>query len=575
MGHLQPMRPALVPDRTSWLWLGAGLLFLLIALSSFHGLRVDDAFISFRYAQNAASGDGLVFNPGERIEGYSNFLWTLLLAIAAKFGVAPDLAAPALGRICLAFGFLVTWRLIHRFQVFARGGWAGLVLALVMASPTLAYWAGAGLETPLFVLLWVSSRERLAAAWQGGSLLPAAALLSLLALCRPDGVLGIATAFVVWGATAVRTERRRWIVACAMVTLGLMAYALWKLAYYGSLLPNTYHAKLLVSDQNLALGASYALAFGLAHPWVLLAMCGLRVRSSSRRFGNPPDGPLQVESRMWSLLTADVVVLGLYGIAIGGDAMPFHRFFAAIVPGLAILALLPVARLAAAGTRGRRRAWQLAAAALVFVGLLVGLTGRSMEKALLAHRVVEIGRVVGSYLAAALPAGSRIAVNAAGAIPYESRLPTVDMLGLVDAHVARSHLAREAGRVRRGHERGDGAYVVAKRPSVVLLGTSAGSFEPVFAADRDLLRQPEFSTLYRPFELSLGKMAERVGLGGERSRRVRRFAVPPWAESRLRRESRTGVLLRYERGTFWGIREIWFVDTAIQLWVRSDLPTPE
>ena len=41
---------------------------------------VDDTFIALRYARNLVDGHGLVFNPGQRVEGYSNFLWVVLEA---------------------------------------------------------------------------------------------------------------------------------------------------------------------------------------------------------------------------------------------------------------------------------------------------------------------------------------------------------------------------------------------------------------------------------------------------------------------------------------------------------------
>src|ERR687883_553373 len=57
----------------------------------------DDAFISFVYSRNLAQHGQLVFNLGERVEGYTNFLWTVLLALGLKLGVAPDVAARVLG----------------------------------------------------------------------------------------------------------------------------------------------------------------------------------------------------------------------------------------------------------------------------------------------------------------------------------------------------------------------------------------------------------------------------------------------------------------------------------------------
>ena len=49
----------------------------------------DDSFISFRYALNLIEGSGLVYNPGERVEGYSNLLWTLLVALWMRLGADP------------------------------------------------------------------------------------------------------------------------------------------------------------------------------------------------------------------------------------------------------------------------------------------------------------------------------------------------------------------------------------------------------------------------------------------------------------------------------------------------------
>ena len=39
----------------------------------------DDAYISYRYVANFLNGDGLVYNIGERVEGYTNFGWVIYL----------------------------------------------------------------------------------------------------------------------------------------------------------------------------------------------------------------------------------------------------------------------------------------------------------------------------------------------------------------------------------------------------------------------------------------------------------------------------------------------------------------
>src|ERR1700746_2217394 len=57
----------------------------------------DDAFISFVYARNLARHGQLVFNLGERVEGYTNFLWTVVLAFFLRLGLQPELMSRLLG----------------------------------------------------------------------------------------------------------------------------------------------------------------------------------------------------------------------------------------------------------------------------------------------------------------------------------------------------------------------------------------------------------------------------------------------------------------------------------------------
>lgn len=58
---------------------------------------LDDAWISFRYAANWNKGWGLVYNYGERVEGYTNFLWTILIGLLMRVGAEPLGFAPSRG----------------------------------------------------------------------------------------------------------------------------------------------------------------------------------------------------------------------------------------------------------------------------------------------------------------------------------------------------------------------------------------------------------------------------------------------------------------------------------------------
>lgn len=81
------------------------LLLGLLTLAWWNRFIQDDAFISFRYAEHLATGQGLVWFPGDRIEGYTNFLWTLLMAIPMLLGWEPILFAQLLGMSALLEAF--------------------------------------------------------------------------------------------------------------------------------------------------------------------------------------------------------------------------------------------------------------------------------------------------------------------------------------------------------------------------------------------------------------------------------------------------------------------------------------
>ena len=138
----------------------APLVLLLLILFLSHSLfyfvvlgyaAVDDAFISFRYAQSAIRGYGLVFNPGERVEGFTNFLWTI--AMIPLEGARADV-----GRASMLLGALfalATMWLAMRFAkiVDAPRGVAIITAFLLAADGSFVLWSVSGLETPLFAFL--------------------------------------------------------------------------------------------------------------------------------------------------------------------------------------------------------------------------------------------------------------------------------------------------------------------------------------------------------------------------------------------------------------------------------------
>ena len=543
----------------------AGALGLLVSLWTLYPLVVDDSFISFRYAQNLVQGLGLVFNAGERVEGYTNLLWTLLVALGLWAGAEAEPFARGLGWLCAAACVPLVWRLAGRLTGELGPGFRGIAVLLLGCSAPLAFWAGAGLETPLFVLLWLGSRELVASAWESGTRtwLAAAALL-LLPLCRPDGVLPVCTALAVWLVWDLPRHRRRWVLCAAVVAAGGACYAAWKLAYYGSLLPNTFQAKVHGATAGVEFGLSYLTSLAGCCPWVVLALLfplGLIRRGKAQ-------GELFAARRhLVMLLAADCVVFITYVVLVGGDSMPYLRFF---VPLLPLLALLTAVGLGGVALRWPRlRILLIGAAAVGVVSLASSLVGQEAAHAVRADRIARVGRVVGLYLRRTLPADALLAVNTVGALPYHSGLRTVDMLGLTDARIARRSVRSDLGH-NPAHSAGDGRYVLSREPQVVIFGNTTGEEHPLYFSDEDLARQPGFSRKYRLVTLSLDRLESQItGRKPPRVRHLRTLVTLSTPRAPFQLAERLGLLYRYSPAGMLYLQEVYATGTKVHLYLKK------
>ncbi len=142
------------------------LPWLLLALHAWlwQGFFVDDPYISFRYARNLVQGEGLVFNPGDRVEGISNIGWTLLAAgfewlSPTSPGATRSPAETPLVLVSFACAAILLWRI--RVAGPARDtDTAWLAPAILAAAPLLALWSWSALEpVPFALALWLTRKD--------------------------------------------------------------------------------------------------------------------------------------------------------------------------------------------------------------------------------------------------------------------------------------------------------------------------------------------------------------------------------------------------------------------------------
>ena len=299
-------------------------LALLGWLSSVAWFLCDDAFISFRYTRNLLEGHGLVFNPGEYVEGYTNFLWILeLAAIWGIFGLRPEHVAPWLS-VAYTIGTIAAmmWWVVRLPSLRNRGlvGW--MALGLLCSSATFAVWtSGGGLETRQFTFFIVAAVVCLSLyANSRAGLLTASFSLAAAELTRPEGLLLAACCFA-WFAVQrlVREERvnarllRQLVYLVAPFLILVAAHFLFRYAYYGEWLPNTYYAKHVRPwyESGFRYLTAAALETGL---YLLLALALLARRS---RWQTHRDGS-------FALPLLCVAAHMAYLLPIGGDHFEFR-----------------------------------------------------------------------------------------------------------------------------------------------------------------------------------------------------------------------------------------------------------
>ena len=469
--------------RLSWA-VGALAVAVGVGFAALASWLCDDAFISFRYARNLVEGHGLVFNPGERVEGYTNLAWTLWIALGLWLQVSAATWSIVWGIVAYGTSLLILIAVHLRVaRRLAVGGVALPVAALLGAThEDWNHFATSGLETSAFTCLCLAGYSLVARGIteeQGRKIrgaIAAGIVFAVASSTRPDGVLWAAVAGAAWAWSGTGRVRRMLAYGAAfLVVWGIPT--LWRVDYYGDFFPNTYYAKsayrpwwdqgwhyfILFSEKYWALYLAPAL---VAATWLL-----------RRRDEGAAD-------RAWSrhvlLAGCFAVVYTTYVIRVGGDFM-FARLLIPVVPYLAILVDLgllpwaerrPLAYLAATG------GWLVASTMMPTpVSATHWVHGVADEWDVYSpkqiERVEHKAAVLKRYLSD-LPV--RVAfLGAEARVMYEAEIPVAieSATGLTDATIARQELVR---RGRPGHEkRAPVAYLIDARKAHFIFAKEARS----------------------------------------------------------------------------------------------------
>jgi len=446
--------------------LGFIVFILSIFIMDIHA--VDDAYISFRYAKNFANGDGLVFNPGEKVEGYSNLFWVLLLSPIFKLGGSPVVFSRILGLFFSLGSIFLVWKIISVSQ--ERTGFAVLcAFALIVTNSSFTFWSIRGLETNFYgfliilVVFCYLSREKRAAR------ICLAPLIFLASITRPEGIIILASfslyiliRFVV---KRIRPDRFE-IITVTVALLLFLAFLLWRFHYYGYWFPNTYYAKVRGEFlERISLGWNYLKVFFFHNLSISILAFFTLFRSSQNKTQSETKGLIQVF----------VLVQIGFIVYVGGDLFffPKSRFITPYIPVLAVLSgygfgfMISHIRKIAKGTRK-----QAVLVSILIPALIIFLAATQIEWGLwkdVLNKPSKINEQVrlfcseedwnipnlGRWLGSRYSTDLFLATGNVGAIPFYSGLKTIDLNRLTDEYLAH-HPGKEV------------EYILERKPDLIL-----------------------------------------------------------------------------------------------------------
>jgi arabinofuranosyltransferase len=505
-----------------------GIIIYFLYLSLGIKFIQDDAYISFRYVENFVNGNGLVFNEGERVEGFTNLFWVLLLSlpVAMKMNIAD--AAQFLSVIFGMIVLFMTFRLSGLIEIedetvrskkskaLFTGGrfncYFDLIPVFMLAlTGAFQFWTVSGMETTMFIsfallglYFYIKDRNVDTLSYK----FPL--FLFLASLTRPEGMylfgLILIHRFVYLlkdaGMSGLKVFFSRNNIYSYLIyivpALLLMLFRLW---YYGYPFPNTFYAKTGFSFEYFNSGIDYFVKFiGTYMIYGLIIILPLYLFKKKENFFTV------------SLFYFLIVTYSLYVILVGGDVLKQHRFFLPVLPLIYILFAKFLNDLYI-NLRKKYFTGSPAAAFLLVIIIAGGISyyNYSSEKEALDKDVqseiglVEKMKITGQWFRQKQQEAGRpitIAATTIGAVSYFSGVTVIDLLGLTDEEIAHNPQRipeisiRDIGWKERNYNAG---YVMSRNPDFIYFSTGV---KPSAYGERALFVTPEFVNNYFPYYFS-------------------------------------------------------------------------
>ncbi len=447
----------------------AGYCFFLS--SEFLFQNVDDAYISYRYGKNLMNGSGLVYNTGEYVEGYTNFLWTIIMAPFTKIpAIDVSVFSTTLCVIISLLNIFFITKISSQLKLFSDFKYFGIFLLpaiFYVLDDSIVFWAVGGMEFPIYILFILGTAYnyfRLNESNKYSNYLIACFILCTLT--RPEGnMIFVLTMFhFLLFRKKVNNFRTIFTKISVLYLLFCIIYYGFKYLYYGQVIPNTFYAKGVTDfSMNLILGSKYIIRCVGIRLYVLIFILFIPFREVLKG--------LKIS---YLLLISAVYII--YILVVGGDWFYANRFFVPIIPFLYVLSALGLVFffkrfkeffLLRFNEKANKKLFIGFSAALCITLFTVTVTNLEYERLIKeadnANFEMHWSRF-GQWLKMNSSPNTIIAVGPAGKIPYYSELYSIDMWGLNNETIARTKSKRR----QAGHKKFDLEYVLSLNPEYII-----------------------------------------------------------------------------------------------------------
>jgi hypothetical protein len=481
--------------RTKFFLLTSGFVFIAVVAflrsNYIYTTIVDDAYIFFRYAENIVNGYGFVWNINEQpIEGYSSFLYLTVLIFAKLVTIDLEFFSIIFGVLTstftLYFTFLIYQLIYHNREESELA--KIITVAIIAISPAFLYWSVTGMETSfysMFLLLTIYYFLKLPNTIKTN--LFKGILFGLLCVLRFEAALFFLAALyylVKDDRSLIKIKIDRLAIMFVLgYTIIFGTYFLWRWCYFGYFLPNTFYAKTGGGLQQITGGFLYiikALRLFYGFAWIPLIIVIFFFKKN--------------------MLTGKGVFLFCIGLVsilttifIGGDHFHYGRFVLPVLPLLFVFFPSLIDRMQSTQLKylKLKTNYRLTVLLIVIVALLIvkpvyqesfsgfqnllegkkeilAVYDRSAEEDIIEWQHGWI--LMGTKLKQIANKDEYIACVPIGAIGYYSKMNVIDMVGIVDPVIAHEQiLPNHLEKWTPGHTKGDGKYILSKKPKYIQL----------------------------------------------------------------------------------------------------------